>query len=124
MKKFAIWFSVSYFMLCLLVAGAAESRADIVTVPADVSEIEEEAFAGAGMTAVKCPDGLQQIGARAFADCPQLERVYIPESVSAIADDAFAGCEGLTAIYGAAGSCAEELAEQLGCDFYSDFLMH
>ena len=93
-------------------------------IPAGTVRIEEEAFAGAGMTAVRCPEGLEEIGARAFADCPQLERVYIPESVSAIADDAFAGCEGLTAIYGAAGSCAEELAEQLGCDFYSDFLMH
>ena len=90
-------------------------RADFV-IPAGTIRIGEEAFDGLAMKAVKCPEGLEQIDSRAFADCPNLERVFIPETAVTIADDAFDGCAGLT-IYGAAGSRAEELAAEQGFAF-------
>jgi hypothetical protein len=61
------------------------------TMPADLTEIGEEAFAGCGFTALKVPEGCGSIGARAFADCRMLKIVVIPASVAEIAEDAFAG---------------------------------
>lgn len=58
--------------------------------------IEEEAFAGAdGFSQAVLPDGILEIGPRAFADSG-LASVNLPASLVSIADDAFEGCEGLS----------------------------
>ena len=64
-----------------------------VTLPADLTAIEPEAFAGAAFEAVIIPDGCTTIGSRAFAGCKKLVYVRIPASVTFIAEDAFDGCE-------------------------------
>lgn len=103
-------------MLCLLVSGAAESRADIVTIPADVSEIEEEAFAGDfSVTEVYLPDGIERIGSRAFADTG-LTQIYLPDSLTDIAEDAFDGCGYLTA-WGPAGSAGAAYCDAHGIPY-------
>ncbi len=65
----------------------------LLNLPAQLTAIEEEAFAGAAFEAVIIPDGCTFIGSRAFADCPNLIYVRIPASVTSIAEDAFEGCD-------------------------------
>jgi len=69
--------------------------ADFV-LPASLTAIGEEAFAGGAFTRVQLSEGVTAIGSRAFADCPQLAYIYIPAATDTIAEDAFAGVDGLT----------------------------
>ncbi len=62
-------------------------------------------------------DGTRLIAQGAFRGCPQLERVYIPESVEKICDSAFADCENLKAIYGGINTAAEKYAKENGIKF-------
>ena len=50
----------------------------MMIIPQGTSHIETEAFAGSGCEVVIIPDGIQSIGARAFADCPNLVYVNMP----------------------------------------------
>ena len=43
------------------------------------------------MEGIVLPGNARSIAVRAFADCPWLFDVYIPDSVTSIADDAFSG---------------------------------
>ena len=85
-------------------------------LPAELTAIDAEAFAGTTMQVVRLPQGLKSIGSRAFADCPDLWQILIPASVTSIADDAFTGVEGLI-IFGQAGSAAQRFAEAHGYSF-------
>ena len=62
-------------------------------LPAGLTAITEETFLGTGFTAVILPDGVTEIGDRAFADCPGLLYVRIPAGVKTIAQSAFSGSE-------------------------------
>ena len=78
-------------------------------LPTNLETIEESAFENCSFTAVKLPDGVQQIDTGAFANCTSLQEIYIPQQTRQIADDAFTGCQGLT-IVGVKGSYAESYA--------------
>ena len=66
---------------------------NVMKLPAGVTEIEEEAFAGLACQAVILPERCSSIGSRAFAGCEQLIYVQIPASLEDIAEDAFEGCQ-------------------------------
>ncbi len=85
-------------------------------LPAALTTIDAEAFAGGAFSYVKLSDKTTSIGARAFADCPNLRYVYIPEATTGIAGDAFSGVDGLT-ILGRSGSYAEFFAQKNGYAF-------
>lgn len=85
-------------------------------LPASLTHIEEEAFRGTTLTALRLPAGVISIGSFAFADCLHLEAVSIPASVTQIADDAFNG-SGAVVIYGQEGSVAEQYAMKHGLGF-------
>lgn len=70
----------------------------VLRLPAAVTVIESEAFAGTAAQAVVIPDGATTIGSGAFSGNSSLLYVQVPESVTQIADDAFAGCEQVTVI--------------------------
>lgn len=89
------------------------------TLPSSLTRIEEEAFLALPVTVVSCPNGLQSIGARAFAGCTAFCQIRIPASVTFIADNAFDGCTQLI-IYGQAGSSAQTFAEKHGYRFYTE----
>ena len=85
-------------------------------LPASLTTIEAEAFAGGAFTYVQLPEGVSVIRSRAFADCPNLAYIYIPEETGTIARDAFSGVSGLT-ILGRSGSYAEFYAQRNGIAF-------
>ena len=86
-------------------------------LPQALKAIEPEAFTGLAMKIVLCPDGLETIGAKAFAGCGALRQIYIPASVAEIAADAFADCSRFLVIYGEEGSAAERFAGEHGYAF-------
>lgn len=65
----------------------------VLRLPAQLQEIEEEAFTGLTCQVVIIPESCTIIGSRAFANCDELLYVDIPSTVSIIADDAFEGCD-------------------------------
>ena len=85
-------------------------------LPSSMDTIEEEAFEGGAFKYVVLPKGAITIGKRAFADCPNLKDIYIPEETTKIAADAFEGVNGLT-IHGREGSYAEYYAQKNGFGF-------
>ena len=66
---------------------------NVLRLPAQLGEIEVEAFEGVFARTVVIPDGTTSIGSRAFANCVNLKYVEIPDSVTSIAGDAFAGSD-------------------------------
>lgn len=69
------------------------------TVPAQVTEIKQNAFSGnANLLQITFPEGLALIGDRAFYNCKGLTALRLPVSLIAIGDRAFTRCSGLTTL--------------------------
>ena len=60
------------------------------------------AYKGSG-NVVSVPDGVKRIGAEAFKDHTEINKVVLPNSVEVVGEAAFAGCSALTEIEGGAG---------------------
>ena len=68
---------------------------DVLRIPA-VQVIDEEAFRGSGASVIVVANGTKTIESGAFADCPNLISVMLPDTVTSIAANAFEGCPKLT----------------------------
>lgn len=67
-----------------------------ITLPNGIVEIGERAFDEChALRAVNIPEGVAEIKSHTFADCFALENIVIPSSVKIIGDFAFFGCESL-----------------------------
>ena len=108
MKRILKW-ALTLACVLTLAAGAACAEPLRLDLPAALSVIGEEAFAGTAHVSAALPDGVRRVNKRAFAGSA-LRCVYLPESLEAIAADAFEGCDSLRA-YVRRGSYA-----QLWCD--------
>ena len=64
----------------------------VMTLPAALTEIEEEAFMGVSADIIVLPGGCTSVGSRAFASCPNLKVIHIPSGAE-VAQDALAGSE-------------------------------
>lgn len=71
---------------------------NVMILPAELTEIEAEAFTGISAQAVVVPDNCGKIGAKAFADCAGLKYIFLPEGIT-VDDTAFSGCTVLQIIY-------------------------
>ena len=91
------------------------------TLPAAISQIEEEAFAGVtAMTVVEIPEGCEAIARWAFKDCSGLTQIRIPASVTTIDDLAFAGCTDVF-VYGTSSSAAKTFCDlHTNCTFVAE----
>ena len=99
----------------LIKAGALTGE---YTVPESVKRITPYAFFGKEITAVTLPEGLEEIGGKAFNSCNRLNRISIPLSVCAIGERAFRDTTSFT-IAGYSNSIAEKYANDTGCTFES-----
>lgn len=88
-------------------------------LPVGVVRIEDEAFMGGNFTYVKLSSNVVEILDRAFANCPNLHHIFIPEKTTKIASNAFEGTSDLT-IHGVSGSYAETFALTHGYSFKSE----
>ena len=93
----------SSFDSCVFICSIASAAT--LTLPAAVKEIEEEAFYGdSSLDEVVLPEGIEKIGARAFAGS-SIRRIFLPASLSEISEDAFDSCADVIG-YGPSGSFA------------------
>ena len=86
----------------------------VFTLPARLTTIGAEAFAGSTAEAIALPEGAASIGERAFANCTRLYKITIPASVNEIAADAFENANPV--IITPANSYAEVFAMENGLD--------
>ncbi len=101
-------------MICIMVAVvfcAAFAAADTVTIPEGVTMIEEEAFYGdTSLDEVVIPEGVECIGAGAFAES-SVKSITLPASLTAIGEGAFANTQ-IQTVNAPAGSFAEQWAAE------------
>ncbi len=70
-----------------------------VTIPDGVTEIGERAFFDcASLTSIRIPDGVIKLGQYAFGQCSNLTSIIISDSVTEIGAYAFWGCRNLTSV--------------------------
>ncbi len=68
-------------------------------IPEGVTEIGDKAFSGcSSLTSVTIPEGVTDIGYSAFSGCSSLTSITIPEGVTEIGNSAFSGCSSLTSV--------------------------
>ena len=75
------------------------------TLPAFLTEVDAEAFAGTAATVVYVPDGCESLGDRAFMGCTGLAQIRVPAGC-AFGEDVFDGC-GTVYVFAPASSPAE-----------------
>lgn len=73
------------------------SASDIVTLPGKLTVIQADAFRASGFKAIRIPDSCLVIRSGAFADCENLEEVYLPADIHGVEDGAFP--DGVRIIY-------------------------
>lgn len=88
-----------------LTLGTIVLPTDVLTLPAALTVIEEEAFMGNAYSYVYLGDKVSAIGARAFKNCASLQEIHIPSSVTSIGANAFDGCPNVVIVC-ASGSAA------------------
>ena len=89
-------------------------------LPWELTVIEQEAFRHISAEVVYVNDNVKEIRSRAFAYCPGLRQVRIPEEISFIADNAFEGCAQDLIIYGRPGTYVQTYTQQHGFRFGVD----
>lgn len=85
----------------------------VMCLPGELKTIQSEAFKGNATEEFILGEGVQFVGQRAFADCINLQIIYLPDSLLGIAEDAFEGCGDVKAIV-SKGSYAEQYAIEHG----------
>ena len=79
-------------LIALLCAGWALAEEGVLTLPEGLTRVEEEAFYGVkGARSAVVPQGVTEIGDRAFAESGFTE-IRLPATVTAIGDGAFRNC--------------------------------
>jgi hypothetical protein len=75
------------------------SLKSVADLPASVTQIGEDAFAGcASLASITIPASVTQIGGNAFYNCTSLASITLPASVTQIGEHAFRGCTSLASI--------------------------
>ena len=83
-----------YRLVAFAMGGLGEYGTYTEEVPSEVKIIDKGAYSGAmSLGEIILPEGLDEIGPSAFAQCFYLKSITIPASVSKIYYDAFSECE-------------------------------
>ena len=79
----------------LMNAAKHFETAAVFTLPAALRKIDAEAFMGIPAEVIIVPATVTEIGSRAFANCPKLRKIIFLGTPASIAEDYLAGCEGV-----------------------------
>ncbi len=107
------FFRTSLLFIIVIVLSLSNALAAKLTIPSGVKEIEEEAFYGDNsIDEVVLPEGIERIGARAFAES-SLTRINLPDSLVSIGENALGTNTSIT-VTATEGSDAYNWAVQNG----------
>lgn len=84
-----------------------------VTLPPTLIRIRDGAFRGSGIYELELPQGMLSIGSQAFAQCEELKKVVIPDSVKEFGEDILKDSP-QAVVCCSEGSAAEAWAEKSG----------
>ena len=83
--------------------GTLRGEEGMVTLPASIAEIGNDAFAGSGIEKIVLPENATDIGMRAFQNCTSLTSVTLPSLLTELGTDVFNGCTALETLVLPAG---------------------
>jgi len=84
-------------------------------LPADLKEIEDQAFAGIDASEIYIPEGVEKIGSRIFDGCEGLKIIRMPDSaIAALSEDTFDGCDYISFICESSDGAAKQYAKDHG----------
>ncbi|GEM_PF-6753507 len=92
-------------------------------LPENIIQIGERAFMGSGLRELFVPFAASKIEKQAFADCTDLEIIFLSHRLTLIAQNAFAGCKPELTICGLPDSMPAEYASTLGFSFKPVFAL-
>ena len=84
-----------------------------IELPSTIKKLEYGTFGITKLKSITLPEGMEMLDDQCFYDCEQLEKVYIPASVTEIHENAFSKSDNITIIT-TAGSYAETYANENG----------
>lgn len=91
--------NIDYPVLKIRESSLASIKAETITIPYGVIEIENRAMASSGdINSISIPNTVTKIGDFAFYDCRNLSSIKIPNSVESIGSNAFQWCMSLSTI--------------------------
>ena len=109
------------FLIAIALGLAQSALAEALVLPAQLTEIGDEAFLGDSSVAeVVVPQGVLSIGENAFCDCTGLCRITIPASVEHLAETFVSGCAPDLLIRTEPGSAACAFAQTHQMDYQAD----
>jgi len=84
-------------------------------LPADLKEIEDQAFAGIDASEIYIPEGVEKIGSRIFDGCEGLKIIRMPDNaIAALSEDTFDGCDYISFICESSDGAAKQYAKDHG----------
>ena len=107
------------YALRTIESGAFSGTSALKTINLETSIITEVmpyTFLNSGIESIRLPETCTKLGIYSFAQCDNLTKIIIPDSVTEIADTAFESDENLV-IYCNTDSYAHEYAEAKGIDY-------
>lgn len=104
--------------LCLVLLYALMPAASALTVPNNITVIEEEAFMGdSAMTTLVIHDSVKKVGDAAFADCSALNKITVYATDTVFGENALGRNTETRTIVAYADSTAQAYAEEYGFTF-------
>ena len=105
-----------------IMSGAfTNGKFSTVTIPGNIKVIGYQAMAANDeLKTVYIEDGVEEIEYEVFDDCPQLEELHIPASVTTFGDDFIVDKTDILTIYAPEGSAAEEYAHSNDINFVAE----
>lgn len=92
-----------------ITVNVLDATCSSISLPPAMTVISDEAFMNSGGKHIILPDGVEEIGSRAFANCGNLQTINIPASVNEVKDDLLANSEQAVILCGS-GSMIEAYA--------------
>ena len=98
-----------------------KTAVEYAALPDTMNKLDNMVFENCKIRMINIPDGVVHIGNRCFADCADLQRVYIPASVTFMGKDVFLRANKVT-VYTVEGSTAQQYCAEnsVNCEIITE----